>query len=162
MKISHPLRLLIAAASVAGASYHPSTLAHGYMDFPPARQTICANDGGYWGAPDGSQIPNAACRAAFLESGWYPFVQQPEFARLVSDYRNQSAVESAIPDGSLCAAADGKKSGVDLPSPAWQALLLVWITTASLPFATGQKPHITPASGSFTSANPASTRQRKY
>ncbi|PSW18553.1 spindolin [Photobacterium sanctipauli] len=100
--------------------YSSTALAHGYMEYPAARQEICAQDGGYWGASDGSQIPNTACRAAFIESGWYPFVQKPEFARLVSDYRNQAAVELAVPDGALCSAADSKKSGVDLPSPTWQ------------------------------------------
>ncbi|QUJ69169.1 lytic polysaccharide monooxygenase [Photobacterium sp. GJ3] len=102
------------------SSLSTTAQAHGYMEYPPARQEICAQDGGYWDSTDGSTIPNAACRAAFLESGWYPFVQKPEFATLVSDFNNQAAVELAIPDGKLCSAADSKKSGMDLPSPYWQ------------------------------------------
>ncbi|KDM92683.1 lytic polysaccharide monooxygenase [Photobacterium galatheae] len=102
------------------SSLSTTALAHGYMEYPPARQQICDLDGGYWDSTDGSTIPNAACRAAFVQSGWYPFVQKPEFARLVSDYHNQAAVERAIPDGSLCSAADSKKSGMDISSPYWQ------------------------------------------
>ncbi|MCF7353886.1 lytic polysaccharide monooxygenase [Vibrio sp. CK2-1] len=94
--------------------------AHGYLDYPPARQQICDMDGGYWDSTDGSTIPNAACRAAFLESGWTPFVQKPEFSTLVSNYNDQAAVEATIPNGELCSAGDKAKHGIDLPSPDWQ------------------------------------------
>ncbi|WP_105903783.1 lytic polysaccharide monooxygenase [Vibrio gangliei] len=94
--------------------------AHGYLDYPAARQQICDMDGGYWDSYDGSTIPNAACRAAFLESSWTPFVQKPEFSTLVANYNNQAAVEVAIPDGQLCSAGDNAKHGIDLPSPDWQ------------------------------------------
>lgn len=94
--------------------------AHGYLDYPAARQQICDMDGGYWDSTDGSTIPNAACRATFLESSWTPFVQKPEFSTLVSNYNDQTAVESAIPDGQLCSAGDNAKHGIDLPSPDWQ------------------------------------------
>lgn len=111
---------LASTAGLLALSIAPQAFSHSYMEYPPARQHVCHLDGGYWGASDGSQIPNAACRTAFIQSGWYPFVQQPEFARLVSDYQNQAAVELAIPDGSLCSAADKKKAGMDIPSPDWQ------------------------------------------
>ncbi|GAB6263383.1 lytic polysaccharide monooxygenase [Photobacterium sp. R1] len=114
---------LLGVSSVL-SSLSTTAQAHGYMEYPPARQQICDMDGGYWDSTDGSTIPNAACRAAFVQSGWYPFVQKPEFARLVSDYHNQAAVERAIPDGSLCSAADSKKSGMDIPSPYWQKTTL--------------------------------------
>ncbi len=39
------------------------TFAHGYMDSPKARQAICEEQGGFWWPKDGSNIPNAACRA---------------------------------------------------------------------------------------------------
>ena len=94
--------------------------AHGYMSSPMARQAICAEQGGYWWPADGSNIPNAACRAAFLQSGHYPFTQQPEFAALVADYNNQATVEATVPDGSLCAGGHDKKSGMDLSSAHWQ------------------------------------------
>ncbi|WP_304622694.1 lytic polysaccharide monooxygenase [Photobacterium sp. TLY01] len=116
--------LLCFAITSVLSSLSATVHAHGYMDYPPARQEICDRDGGYWDTTDGSTIPNAACRAAFLQSGWYPFIQKPEFARLVSDYNNQAAVEQAIPDGSLCSGADSKKSGIDLPSPYWQKTLV--------------------------------------
>lgn len=95
-------------------------LAHGYVASPMARQAFCAQQGGYWWPADGSNIPNAACRAAFLQSGHYPFTQQPEFAALVADYHNQQAVENTVPDGTLCAGGHDKKSGMDLPSVHWQ------------------------------------------
>ncbi|WP_394210777.1 lytic polysaccharide monooxygenase [Enterovibrio calviensis] len=111
----------VAVASAVSSVMVPQIVsAHGYMDYPPARQEVCARDGGYWDSTSGSTIPNAACRTAFQESGWYPFVQKPEFAKLVSNFNSQGAVEAAIPDGTLCAAADAKKAGIDIPSAEWQ------------------------------------------
>ncbi|MDD1792504.1 lytic polysaccharide monooxygenase [Enterovibrio sp. ZSDZ42] len=106
--------------AISSAMVSQFAAAHGYMDYPPARQEVCDRDGGYWDSTSGSTIPNAACRAAFKESGWYPFVQKPEFAKLVSNFNSQAAVEAAIPDGTLCAAADPKKAGIDIPSSEWQ------------------------------------------
>ncbi|WP_407331118.1 lytic polysaccharide monooxygenase [Enterovibrio sp. 27052020O] len=108
------------ATAVSSVMVPQMASAHGYMDYPPARQEVCDRDGGYWDSTSGSTIPNAACRAAFQESGWYPFVQKPEFAKLVSNFNSQGAVEAAIPDGTLCAAADAKKAGLDIPSSEWQ------------------------------------------
>ncbi|WP_408607703.1 lytic polysaccharide monooxygenase [Enterovibrio coralii] len=108
------------ASAVSSVAITTNTYAHGYMDYPPARQEICYRDGGYWDSSDGSTIPNAACRDAYVESGWYPFVQKSEFAKLVSDYDNQAAVELAVPDGELCSAADPKKAGMNIPSTEWQ------------------------------------------
>lgn len=113
-------RLLLVAVlllTVAGAL---PLVAHGYAVFPKARQVYCEQDGGYWWPEDGSAIPNAACRAAFLESGHYPFVQSNEFAKLVADYTNLDAVMRAIPDGTLCAGGDPAKAGMDTPSDQWQ------------------------------------------
>ncbi|CAM2008709.1 lytic polysaccharide monooxygenase [Acanthopleuribacter pedis] len=98
--------------------------AHGYAVFPKARQVYCEQDGGYWWPEDGSAIPNAACRAAFLETGHYPFVQSNEFAKLVADYTNMDAVMRAIPDGTLCAGGDPAKAGMDIPSSEWQVQYL--------------------------------------
>ncbi|WP_419149672.1 lytic polysaccharide monooxygenase [Pseudoalteromonas 'SMAR'] len=95
-------------------------MAHGYMDFPKARQAYCQQQGGYWWPKDGSNIPNQACRAAFLQSGHYPFVQHHEFAKNVADYHSLAAVKRAIPDGTLCAAGDVNKDGMNLPSHHWQ------------------------------------------
>ncbi|KKD62109.1 spindolin [Grimontia sp. AD028] len=112
---------LLPLVAVVSATIPQLAFAHGYMDYPPARQEICDSDGGYWESTDGSTIPNAACRAAFKESGWYPFVQKPEFAKLVSNFTNQAAVEAGVPDGALCSAGDPKKAGIDIPSSEWQA-----------------------------------------
>ena len=101
-----------------------SAFGHGWTDYPKARQSVCADDGGYWSSVDGSTIPNAACRAAFLQSGTYPFVQKNEFAANVIDYRNQSAIEAVVTDGNLCSAGSSAKSGMDIPSSAWQKTVL--------------------------------------
>ncbi|NMR26104.1 hypothetical protein HH219_11250 [Pseudoalteromonas sp. NEC-BIFX-2020_015] len=94
--------------------------AHGYMDTPKARQAFCQADAGYWWPTDGSNIPNLACRAAFLESGTVQFVQDIEFSVNTPDYLNQAAVEAKVPNGLLCAGGDNAKRGMDLPSPHWQ------------------------------------------
>lgn len=112
-------RLLLAASALVLATPN-LTSAHGYLTSPMARQAYCAAQGGYWWPADGSNIPNAACREAFLRSGHYPFTQQPEFSALTADFYNQQAVEQSVPDGTLCAAGHSLKSGMDLPSPYWQ------------------------------------------
>lgn len=94
--------------------------AHGYPLEPKARQAFCLDQGGYWDPADGSAIPNAACRAAFLESGHYPFTQSPEFAANVANYNSQADVEAAVVDGTLCAGGDVNKSGMNIPSADWQ------------------------------------------
>ncbi|MEW5682074.1 MAG: lytic polysaccharide monooxygenase [Pseudomonadota bacterium] len=93
---------------------------HGYVDYPKARQQICKDDGGYWWPADGSGIPNAACRAAYQQSGGYMLTQHHEFSANVADYRNMAAVQNVVSDGSLCAAGDSRKSGIDIPSAHWQ------------------------------------------
>ncbi|MBD1576227.1 spindolin [Vibrio sp. S11_S32] len=115
-----PLSISALLGVIGLSALSSNVQAHGYMDYPPARQQICDIDGGYWDSSDGHTIPNAACRAAFIESSWTPFVQKPEFATLVSNYNNQTAVETAITDGNLCSAGDKAKHGIDLPSPDWQ------------------------------------------
>ncbi|MEZ8741585.1 lytic polysaccharide monooxygenase [Photobacterium swingsii] len=94
--------------------------AHGYATYPKARQVICSEQGGHWGSQDGSTIANEACRAAFQESGTYPFVQINEFATLVPDYNNMNAVKEAVKDGLICSGGDVKKSGMSAPSLQWQ------------------------------------------
>lgn len=112
----------VAAATLVSAVIPTQASAHGYVDFPKARQAICNADAGYWWPADGSAIPNAACRNAFLDAGHYQFVQDIEFAKLVSEpgYLDQSLVEAAVTDGLLCAGGDTKKKGMDLPHPDWQ------------------------------------------
>ncbi|RRS09837.1 hypothetical protein EAG18_04995 [Pseudoalteromonas sp. J010] len=97
-----------------------NAVSHGYMDFPKARQAICQSQGGYWWPDDGSNIPNLACRAAFLESGHFQFVQEHEFSANTADYNNLEAVKTVVPDGTLCSAGDTNKKGMSVVSPHWQ------------------------------------------
>lgn len=114
---------LVAIALVSSPS---ETWAHGYVISPAARQVICADDGGYWAAQDGSQIPNEACRNAFLRSGTYPFVQKNELATLIPapDYNDLEKVKVKVADGLICSGGDSQKSGLDIPSAAWQKTTL--------------------------------------
>lgn len=93
---------------------------HGWVEQPLARQQFCVRDGGYWWPPDGSGIPNAACRAAFLAAGTFQFVQNNEYSANVIDYNNIQAVRAVVRDGTLCAAGDNAKRGMNLPSASWQ------------------------------------------
>jgi predicted carbohydrate-binding protein with CBM5 and CBM33 domain len=95
-------------------------LSHGYVQQPMARQQFCERDGGYWWPADGSAMPNAACRAAFLEAGTFQFVQNIEYAANVQDYKNIAAVKAVVRDGTLCAGADNAKRGMNLPHANWQ------------------------------------------
>ncbi len=109
---------LLACAGVLTVS--SKSQAHAFMDNPKARQSICQAQGGFWWPVDGSNIPNLACRAAFLDSGYVQFIQEHEISVNVADYHNQQAIAAAIPDGTLCSAGSAEKSGVNLASPYWQ------------------------------------------
>lgn len=114
------LSLSTVASSVLLTVMSATVNAHGYMESPKARQAFCQADGGYWWPADGANIPNLACRAAFLESGTVQFVQDIEFSVNTPDYLNQAAVEASVPNGLLCAGGDNAKRGMDLPSAQWQ------------------------------------------
>ena len=107
-------------SSILTAMYFivPTTAqAHGWVEFPEARQSICYEQGGLWtGNP-----PNAACAAALQESGTYPFIQRNEVAINIQapDYLDQNIVKAAIPDGSLCYANDSQKSGLGIAHSDW-------------------------------------------
>ena len=120
MNTKFKLGLLSGFVASACLSAHFSVNAHGYMDSPKARQAICQAQGGYWWPEDGSNIPNLACRAAFLESGHVQFIQEHEFAVNTPDYLSQAAVEASVPDGMLCSAGSSEKRGMNLPSAHWQ------------------------------------------
>ncbi|MFT5755824.1 MAG: putative carbohydrate-binding protein with CBM5 and CBM33 domain/chitodextrinase [Alteromonadaceae bacterium] len=116
-----PLLMTGVSISMTTAMLLPlNSHAHAFMDNPKARQSICQAQGGFWWPADGSAIPNMACRAAFLDSGYVQFVQEHEISVNVANYRNQEAIESAIPDGTLCAAGSAEKHGLNLASPHWQ------------------------------------------
>lgn len=90
--------------------------AHGWVEFPSARQNTCYLDGGFWT----DQIPNRACQNVYDMSGAHPFVQRSEIAANVPNYRDINHVQAIIPNGTLCAAGDRAKAGLDIPSPTWQ------------------------------------------
>lgn len=94
--------------------------AHGYLDNPKARQAICQAQGGYWWPETGENIPNLACRAAYLATGYVQFIQEHEFSVNVADYNNQAAVIEHVPDGYLCSGGSAEKAGMNLASPHWQ------------------------------------------
>ncbi|AIL65118.1 N-acetylglucosamine-binding protein A [Rickettsiales bacterium Ac37b] len=96
-----------------------STNAHGYSSNPIARQTKCFEDGGFNYPPDGSAIPNDACREAFKKSGVYQFTQKQEFSMNVENYHDINSVKEKISDGNLCSAGDMKKSGMNVVSDTW-------------------------------------------
>ncbi|CAA0116842.1 Chitin-binding protein CbpD [BD1-7 clade bacterium] len=121
-KIIHTLA--ISASCLSTLVLSTSAHAHGWTDFPKARQAICAADGGFWWPADGSGIANSACRQAYQTSGSYPFVQKNEFAANVTAFSSQTAVESIVADGSLCSAGSDAKAGMDIPSPTWQKTTL--------------------------------------
>lgn len=108
--------ILKAAVGMAMLSALPTTAhAHGWTEFPSARQNICYEQGGIWsGNP-----PNAACAQAKEISGTYPFVQRNEYAKNITDYNNMAAVKAAIPDGTLCYANDPQKQGMGAPHTGW-------------------------------------------
>ena len=114
----HFNRLSLIVGLFISATASQSVFAHGWVEFPVARQTICYNDGNFWNGSE--NIPNGACRAAFLESGTYPFIQKNEFAANVEDYNDMNAVKTQIPDGQLCSAGSPAKSGMSIPSTEWQ------------------------------------------
>ena len=108
--------LLKATVGIAMLSALPTVAnAHGWSEFPSARQNTCYEQGGFWsGNP-----PNAACAQAKDISGTYPFVQRNEYSKNVTEYNNIAAVKAAIPDGTLCYANDPQKKGMGAPHTAW-------------------------------------------
>ncbi|HCG7050324.1 TPA: lytic polysaccharide monooxygenase [Vibrio parahaemolyticus] len=114
MKSHVTLPLLSLSAVAALSSFNVN--AHGWVEFPSARQNTCYLDGGFWT----NEIPNQACKAAFEESGAYPFVQRSEIAANVPNYRDMAHVQAVVRDGELCSAGDAAKKGLNIPSPNWQ------------------------------------------
>lgn len=101
MNLTLPLMSLSALAIVSSMNVS----AHGWAEFPSARQNTCYEDGGFWT----NEIPNQACQAAYDQSGAYPFVQRSEVAANVPNYRDMAHVKAIVPDGELCSAGDSAK-----------------------------------------------------
>lgn len=113
-KVNNLLKASIGLAMLTGA---PTVVfAHGWSEFPSARQNICEEQGGVWsGTP-----PNAACAQAKEISGTYPFVQKNEYSINIKNYDEPEAVKEAIPDGTLCYANDQQKAGMGAPHSGWE------------------------------------------
>lgn len=110
----------LGAMSVMAALSSLHVNAHGYAEYPAARQQICESQGGHWTPSDGSGIQNEACRASFFESGAFPLSNKHGFAALAPDYHNMDAVKAAVPDGLICSGGDPQKSGMSVTSEHWQ------------------------------------------
>lgn len=78
MKSYVTLPLASLGALAALSSFNVS--AHGWVEFPSARQNTCYLDGGFWT----NEIPNQACQAAYDESG---LTLSCNVVRLLQTYR---------------------------------------------------------------------------
>ena len=110
------LALFTPALIMSTTLFTGAASAHGWVEFPSARQNTCYLDGGFWTG----NLPNQACQQAFEKSGAYPFVQRNEVAINIPDFNNMNAVKAAVPDGTLCSAGTQAKAGLNIPSVHWQ------------------------------------------
>ncbi|HFK7188236.1 lytic polysaccharide monooxygenase [Serratia odorifera] len=111
--------------------------AHGAVSYPISRQYQCYKDGGFWGGSEA--VPNPGCRESVVISGAYPFQQWNEVAANPNPRSDPAAIRKAVPDGTLCAAGDPKKKGLDTPQnkgwrltqlSAGEKIDLTWAATA--------------------------------
>jgi len=136
MKANLTLPLMSMSAIAALCSVNVN--AHGWAEFPSARQNTCYQDGGFWT----NEIPNQACQAAYDQSGAYPFVQRSEVAANVANYRDMAHVKAIVPDGELCSAGDSAKKGLNVTSPHWQRTDVALDANNQIDFVFyGQAPH---------------------
>jgi chitin-binding protein len=109
----------VVGALILGVFSSAVVQAHGSPGSPVSRALKCFTDGGFHWPADGSGIPNAACRQAFLQSGTIPFTDWPANSMNIADFNNPAAVRAAIPDGLLCSAGKPARAGQDVVSPDW-------------------------------------------
>lgn len=114
--MKYGLKVSVLSALVFGSLTTANVQAHGWVEFPSARQNTCYLDGGFWD----NSIPNQACKAAYGVSGAFPFVQRNEVSANVQKYRDMAAVKAVVKNGELCSAGDKAKAGLNLPSTQWQ------------------------------------------
>lgn len=132
------LGLPIVGLGVLAALSSLNVSAHGWSEFPSARQNTCYEDGGFWT----NEIPNAACQAVYDMSGAFPFVQRSEIAANVSSYRDMDKVKAVVPDGEICSAGDGSKKGLNVVSPDWQRTQIALDENNQIDYVFyGQTPH---------------------
>ncbi|TQO83037.1 Spindolin [Vibrio cholerae] len=114
--MKYGLKISALGSVMLGALAASQVQAHGWVEFPSARQNTCYLDGGFWD----NAIPNQACQAAYDVSGAFPFVQRNEISANVQKYRDMAAVKAVVKDGELCSAGDKAKAGLNVPSAHWQ------------------------------------------
>lgn len=88
--------------------YHNNANAHGWFEYPVARQQQCYDEGGVWsGTP-----PNAGCAEAKRISGTVVFQQRNEYSFHV-DYRDGlEALKQVVPDDTMCYANRSNYAGI--------------------------------------------------
>lgn len=90
---------------------------HGAVDIPVSRQVYCKILPDFWsGNPS-----DPGCAALAEQSGQYPGQQWNEVAHLIKEpgYNDLETVKREVPNGTLCAAGDSKKSGLNIASDNW-------------------------------------------
>ncbi len=115
LNFKYLMKWMLAAALLLPAL----TWAHGAVDIPVSRQVYCYKQPDFWNNPK-----DKGCAAINAVSGTYPGQQWHEVAKLIKssegyDYNNQADVEKLIPDGTLCAANDDPKKGLDALTAGW-------------------------------------------
>lgn len=82
--MKYGLKISALGSVILGVLAASQVQAHGWVEFPSARQNTCYLDGGFWD----NAIPNQACQAAYDVSGAFPFVQRNEISANVQKYRD--------------------------------------------------------------------------
>lgn len=66
--MKYGLKISALGSVILGVLAASQVQAHGWVEFPSARQNTCYLDGGFWD----NAIPNQACQAAYDVSGAFP------------------------------------------------------------------------------------------
>lgn len=114
-----------AAMAEGGTSKTGIKPLHGATQNPMARQLQCKNDGGFEWPDDGSGIPNAACKAAFLYNAdsipvWERKQMFNEWSAYSQNLAGTTHPSEKVPDEQLCSAGIAKFRGINEPSAAWK------------------------------------------
>lgn len=131
------MRMFVKLALAATLLVPALVWGHGAVDMPISRQVFCYKDPGFWSNPN-----DPGCKALNAASGTYPGQQWNEVAKLVSNYESQSAIEQAVPDGTLCAAGDPKKAGLNLAQPNWHKTPVIPVNGTMKVRLIGTAPHV--------------------
>ncbi len=101
--------------------------AHGAVDIPITRQTLCRSYADYWGAPD--KMKDEGCRRAVTEPGYsgqltHAGTQWHEVTLNIAGRYNdadggEAAVKALVPDGKLCSVNRSGMDVLNLAMPQW-------------------------------------------